>query len=168
MFPATQPTPFCVQWPTTWGIFAAYFSTAGLCRLAFPGDKPPKLLEASLPPMNAEWLSLTQQAVEKVLSGRAPNELPPLDLSRGTPFQQKVWALLRMIPFGETRTYGQVAAALGQPLAARAVGAACGANPVPVIVPCHRVLASNGKLGGYSAGLDWKRKLLAAEKPLGH
>lgn len=67
------------------------------------------------------------------------------------------------IPPGETRSYGEIAAALGQPLASRAVGGACGANPIPVLVPCHRVLAANGRLGGFSGGLDWKRRLLAIE-----
>jgi O-6-methylguanine DNA methyltransferase len=86
----------------------------------------------------------------------------PLDL-RGTPFQLRVWNALLRIPYGETRTYGQLAAALGQPGAARAVGAANGANPVGIIVPCHRVVAAGGGLGGFGGGLDRKRFLLALE-----
>jgi O-6-methylguanine DNA methyltransferase len=67
------------------------------------------------------------------------------------------------ISLGKTKSYGEIAAAIGNPKAVRAVGGACGANPVPVLVPCHRVLAANNKLGGFSSGLDWKRKLLAYE-----
>ncbi|HWV56852.1 MAG TPA: methylated-DNA--[protein]-cysteine S-methyltransferase, partial [Longimicrobiales bacterium] len=87
-----------------------------------------------------------------------------LDLSlEGTPFQQKVWAALREIPYGETISYGDLAARLGRPGAARAVGNANGRNPVAIIVPCHRVIAAGGGLGGYSAGLERKRFLLDLE-----
>ncbi len=87
----------------------------------------------------------------------------PLDL-RGTPFQLQVWNALTKIPHGETRTYAQIASQIGRPKATRAVGSANGKNPVPIIVPCHRVIATGGGLGGYSAGLDFKRRLLALEK----
>ena len=86
----------------------------------------------------------------------------PLDL-RGTPFQQKVWQELLRIPYGETRSYHEVARAIGEPLGARAVGGASGANPVALIVPCHRVVAARG-LGGYAGGLALKRRLLALER----
>ncbi|KPF82922.1 cysteine methyltransferase [Brevundimonas sp. AAP58] len=81
----------------------------------------------------------------------------------GTAFQSEVWAALRAIPVGETRSYGQLAAAIGRPSAVRAVGLANGSNPVGVIVPCHRVIGSNGSLTGYAGGLDRKRWLLAHE-----
>ena len=68
------------------------------------------------------------------------------------------------IPLGHTSSYGALANAIGKPKAVRAVGGACGANPIPVLVPCHRVLAANNKIGGFSSGLDWKRKLLARER----
>jgi methylated-DNA-[protein]-cysteine S-methyltransferase len=87
----------------------------------------------------------------------------PLDL-RGTPFQQRVWAALRRIPHGETRSYGQLARSLGQPQAARAVAAAIGANPVAVVVPCHRVIGKDGTLTGFAGGLAMKRKLLELEQ----
>ena len=87
----------------------------------------------------------------------------PLDLSAGTQFQQQVWQALRTIPRGETRSYAWVARQIGRPKAARAVGAACGANPVLLLVPCHRVVASDGTLGGFSCGLPLKRRLLALE-----
>lgn len=84
----------------------------------------------------------------------------------GTPFQQAVWASLRTIPAGETRTYGEVAQALNKPTATRAVGAANGANPLPLVIPCHRVVGTEG-LVGYSGGLENKRWLLAHEAPQG-
>ena len=87
----------------------------------------------------------------------------PLDLRAGTAFQQTVWRALRMIPHGETRSYAWVARKIGKPTAARAVGAACGANPVPIFAPCHRVVASDGSLGGFSGGLPLKRRLLKLE-----
>ncbi|HSW50976.1 MAG TPA: methylated-DNA--[protein]-cysteine S-methyltransferase [Bryobacteraceae bacterium] len=86
----------------------------------------------------------------------------PLDL-RGTAFQRSVWRELLGIPFGQTRTYAEVARAIGSPRAVRAVGAANGANPVPIIVPCHRVVASGGGLGGYGGGVQLKRRLLELE-----
>ncbi|MCS7041297.1 MAG: methylated-DNA--[protein]-cysteine S-methyltransferase [Bryobacteraceae bacterium] len=81
----------------------------------------------------------------------------------GTQFQQDVWKALLGIPWGERRTYGEIARALGRPGAARAVGAAAGRNPLPVIVPCHRLVAADGTLGGFSGGLEVKRRLLALE-----
>ena len=86
----------------------------------------------------------------------------PLDL-RGTSFQRQVWDLLCGIPWGETRSYGQIAKGLGRPRAARAVGRAVGTNPVSIVVPCHRVIGSNGALTGYGGGLDRKAALLKLE-----
>ena len=86
----------------------------------------------------------------------------PFDL-RGTEFQRRVWGLLLNIPYGETRSYGQVASALGRPKASRAVGQAVGTNPVAIIVPCHRVIGSSGGLVGYGGGLHRKQALLALE-----
>jgi O-6-methylguanine DNA methyltransferase len=87
-----------------------------------------------------------------------------MDLSSGTDFQRRVWRALQKIPRGQTRSYGWVARKIGRPKAARAVGTACGANPVPIIIPCHRVIASDGSLGGFGGGLPLKRRLLALEK----
>jgi O-6-methylguanine DNA methyltransferase len=85
-----------------------------------------------------------------------------LDL-KGTSFQKKVWEALRGIPYGQTRSYGEIARTVGNPKAVRAVGSANGANPVPIIVPCHRVIQSNGSLGGFGGGLDLKKSLLEGE-----
>jgi methylated-DNA-[protein]-cysteine S-methyltransferase len=84
--------------------------------------------------------------------------------ARGTPFQRAVWAALCEIPCGETRTYGQIAAAIGKPNATRAVGAACHANPIAILIPCHRVLGASGALTGYAAGVEVKEYLLALEQ----
>ena len=82
---------------------------------------------------------------------------------RGTAFQQRVWAALRAIPYGETHTYGELAAAIGSPSASRAVGMANHHNPTPIVIPCHRVIGANGTLTGYAGGLETKRRLLALE-----
>ena len=87
----------------------------------------------------------------------------PLDLDKGTQFQKSVWDTARKIPFGKTLSYGEIAERIGRPKSARAVGNAMGKNPVPVIIPCHRVIASNGSLGGFSSGLEWKKVLLENE-----
>lgn len=83
--------------------------------------------------------------------------------TRGTEFQERVWGVIREIPFGETRSYGEIAAAAGNPKAVRAVGLANWANPLTVLVPCHRVLSASGKLNGYAGGIENKRRLLAHE-----
>jgi len=141
------------------GVFSAVFSDSGLAELSFP-DRASRVQATDNVPK--EWKRDTAAAIECVLRGEQPERLPPLDL-RGTPFQKKVWRALLEIPAGQTRSYGEIAAAVGEPGAARAVGAACGANPIPVLVPCHRVLAAHKKLGGFSAGLKWKRLLLERE-----
>jgi O-6-methylguanine DNA methyltransferase len=82
---------------------------------------------------------------------------------RGTPFQRKVYEAVARIPYGHTRSYAEIAREVGQPSAVRAVGSANGANPIPLVIPCHRVIASDGKLGGYGGGLPLKAKLLAME-----
>ena len=87
----------------------------------------------------------------------------PLDL-RGTPFQLSVWEALGGIPYGETTSYGEIAEQVGRPRAVRAVGQAVGANPVAIVLPCHRVIGSSGNLTGYAGGLPLKERLLALEK----
>ena len=149
------------------GIFSAEYSDRGLASLNFPltdGEQSPPAEGRSPTPGIRRWHDLTKSAVTSVLGGKTPAQLPPLDLSNGTAFQQRVWHALQNIPAGQTRSYGQVAAAMGRPTAARAVGAACGANPLPLLIPCHRVLAARGKLGGFSGGLAWKIMLLECEE----
>ncbi|MDP6647629.1 MAG: MGMT family protein [Dehalococcoidales bacterium] len=87
------------------------------------------------------------------------------DLGTATLFQRRVWETTQLIPYGETRSYRWVAERMGQPAAARAVGQALAKNPLPIIIPCHRVVTNNGKLGGFSGGLEMKRYLLRLEQP---
>jgi O-6-methylguanine DNA methyltransferase len=153
---------------TTAGTFIAHYTTHGLARLDFPDDRRPPVPQSksSVEPSTQirRWHDLTTRALQATLAGRSPRELPPLDLSVGTEFQREVWQVLLQIAVGQTQSYGEVAAKIGRPKALRAVGGACGANPIPVLVPCHRVLAANHRIGGFSSGLDWKRKLLAIER----
>lgn len=107
------------------------------------------------------------EAVRRAITAYFDGDVRALDAlpvkTAGTAFQAEVWAALRAIPVGETRSYGQLAAAIGRPSAVRAVGLANGSNPVGVIVPCHRVIGSNGTLTGYAGGLERKRWLLKHE-----
>ena len=155
--------------PTRDGQFTARYSEKGLAELNFPvGRASSRAVEANphsalrIPHLKA-WHRATKSALENILAGLKPRQFPPLDVSAGTEFQQAVWRELRNIPPGKTKSYGEIAERIGRPKAVRAVGGACGANPIPVLVPCHRVLAANKKLGGFSGGLDWKRSLLARE-----
>jgi AraC family transcriptional regulator of adaptative response/methylated-DNA-[protein]-cysteine methyltransferase len=110
--------------------------------------------------------SILRDHVEKILNHLDHNE-PRLDLPldiRGTAFQRQVWEKLREIPYGETVSYGDVAKALGNPGAVRAVGRACATNPVALVIPCHRVVREDKSLGGYRWGLERKKKLLARER----
>jgi methylated-DNA-[protein]-cysteine S-methyltransferase len=100
--------------------------------------------------------------LSEYFAGRRRDFSVPLDL-RGTTFQRACWNALLRIPYGEIRSYAEQAATVGSPRGFRAVGAANGANPIPIVVPCHRVLATGGKLGGYGGGLDLKEKLLRLE-----
>jgi O-6-methylguanine DNA methyltransferase len=112
-----------------------------------------------------EEIAPLQQAVDELrryFAGERVQFACPVDL-RGTPFQLAVWQELRRIPYGAVRSYGEIAHAIGQPSASRAVGAANGANPVAIIVPCHRVIGSSGTLTGYSGGLATKSWLLSLE-----
>jgi methylated-DNA-[protein]-cysteine S-methyltransferase len=151
--------PVVIQ--TKLGAFRLQFSPRGLARLEFynRGNSLPrsKQLAKTLP------YGLARQ-LQQYAEGKSVHWKIPVDLSSGTTFQQKVWHALTRIPYGETRSYGWIAKQIGKPKASRAVGAACGANPVAVIVPCHRVIASDGSIGGFGGGLPMKRRLLALER----
>ena len=105
--------------------------------------------------------------LEEYFAGRRRSFDLPL-APEGTPFQRIVWQALTRIPYGETTSYGELARRIGKPLASRAVGLANGANPLPIVVPCHRVIGANGSLTGFGGGLPIKRKLLALERDAGH
>lgn len=137
----------------------------GICRLSFDEDEA--ALAQRFP--NAEILeggaALQELVIGAIAAIESPAQMPdlPLDIA-GTAFQQAIWNELRRIPAGETRTYADIAAAVGKPKAVRAAGSANGANNVAVLIPCHRVIRSDGSLGGYAYGLERKRKLLNAER----
>ncbi len=105
-----------------------------------------------------------RQSIVSFVSGKGNLARVPVDI-RGTVFQRRVWQALSRIPRGETRTYGEIARAIGNPAAVRAVGSACGANPVALVVPCHRAVRTDGGLGGYAWGIARKKRLLELEKP---
>ncbi len=111
---------------------------------------------------DTDYVQFAMQTVLDYLSGWQPHLNLPLDI-RVTAFQQRVLEELQRIPYGETRTYGDIAKAIGNPKAARAVGNACNKNPVPLVIPCHRIVGSDGKLTGYAFGLERKETLLKLE-----
>ena len=136
----------------------------GICRLTFDEDESAlrrRFPNADVRPDDgtiAPWVEGALQAIN------APQSAPELPIDvHGTAFQEAVWQELRKIPLGETRSYADIARAVGDPNATRAVGTANGKNPIAVLVPCHRVIRTDGTLGGYAGGLDRKKKLLAAE-----
>jgi methylated-DNA-[protein]-cysteine S-methyltransferase len=134
----------------------------GLRQINFPRNGHPT-------PAEANWreepsaLKETTRQLRAYFAGELENFDLPL-APAGTPFQQKVWDELLNIPYGATISYGELAKRTGNPNASRAVGLANGSNPIPIIIPCHRVIGSNGKLTGYGGGLPIKEKLLALEK----
>ncbi len=141
-------------------------SAQGLCGAWFDGqahqpDTQHWELNPAHPVLQAACSQLTAY-----FAAQAARFTLPLDFSLGTPFQQSVWERLRAIPYGVTQSYGEIARYLGQPAASRAVGAAVGRNPLSIIVPCHRVVGSNGALTGYAGGLERKIALLQLEKAL--
>jgi AraC family transcriptional regulator of adaptative response/methylated-DNA-[protein]-cysteine methyltransferase len=137
----------------------------GLCRIAFEEgalDLARRFPQAEIVAGGAALAKLAADVVAAVEAPARDHDLP-LDV-QGTAFQERVWQALKRIPAGETRTYGEIAAMAGAPKAARAVGTACGANPVAVAVPCHRVTRGDGAIGGYAYGPERKRALLRRER----
>ncbi len=141
----------------------------GLCGLWFEQDQRhapgPACFAPELHRPQDPLLREAAQFIDAYFRGQRPSFALPLDLSSGTPFQQAVWRVLLTIPAGQTRSYQDLAIALGKPSAARAVGTAVGRNPLSIIVPCHRVLGSMGQLTGYAGGLWRKQALLQGESP---
>jgi O-6-methylguanine DNA methyltransferase len=148
------------------GDFIVRYSEKGLAQLGFPKMQraPSRTPNTKIIPAKVRgWHRLTEAALKSALTGGRVKKLPPLDWTGKTEFQQAVWREMLKITPGKTRSYGEIAAQIGRPKAVRAVGGACGANPIPVLVPCHRILAADRKIGGYSGGLDRKRWLLKIE-----
>lgn len=140
-------------------------SEAGLAAILWENDKPGRVrLAIGAEDRGHPVLVEAGRQLGEYFAGRRKKFGVALDVT-GTPFQRKVWNALLTIPFGETRSYRQIAAQIGSPAAVRAVGAANGRNPVSIMAPCHRVIGSTGKLTGFAGGLDVKARLLALERP---
>ena len=141
-------------------------SDIGLVAILWENDDPARVRLGTMAE-DAEHpvLVRTEEQLREYFAGSRRHFDVPLDF-RGTDFQKRVWARLLAIPFGETRSYGAIAAELGRPAASRAVGAANGRNPISIIAPCHRVVGSNGKLTGFAGGLEAKAYLLGLEGAL--
>jgi methylated-DNA-[protein]-cysteine S-methyltransferase len=135
----------------------------GLAAILWENDRPSRVrLEIDKVDNRHPVLIETERQLTEYFAGHRRNFALTLDTA-GTEFQRKVWSALRTIPFGETRSYGQIATQIGSPRAVRAVGAANGRNPVSIVTPCHRVVGSTGALTGFAGGLDVKARLLALE-----
>ena len=135
----------------------------GLAAVLWPADRDGRVpLEIVAEEDQHAVLLETERQLNEYFAGARKRFDLPLDLA-GTAFQRKVWSALLTIPFGETRSYEEIARQIGHPGAARAVGAANGKNPVSIVAPCHRVIGSTGKLTGFAGGLETKARLLAME-----
>ena len=141
-----------------WPVLRLIASPAGIRGVEFDHVRPPVAEPNPANPLLVE----AERQLRAYFAGALRTFDLPLDL-KGTPFQVRVWSELERIPFGETRSYSQLAQAVGSPRAVRAVGAANGANPAAIVVPCHRVIGSSGKLVGYGGGLPLKKRLLELE-----
>lgn len=135
----------------------------GLAAILWENDDPNRVRFERLEQNDAHPVLLkTEHQLQAYFEGKLQQFDVALDF-KGTDFQKQVWAALLTIPFGETRSYAQIAQQIGNPKAVRAVGAANGKNPISIIAPCHRVIGANGKLTGFAGGLEVKAKLLALE-----
>jgi methylated-DNA-[protein]-cysteine S-methyltransferase len=153
---------FCTQIESPLGPLLLVADDAGLRQILFMNGRHPAHRESSWKEGRATF-SATIHQLQAYFAGELENfdlQLAP----EGTPFQLGVWRSLCDIPYGETISYGTLACRIGNPKASRAVGLANGSNPIPIVIPCHRVIGSNGKLTGYGGGLPIKEKLLALER----
>ncbi len=151
--------------PSPVGELTLVASDAGLVAVLWPHDDFDRVRWGEMVSDDAHTVLIAAAAqLDAYFAGTRTAFDLPLDF-RGTDFQKSVWAALLTIPFGETRSYGEIARAIGQPTASRAVGAANGRNPISIIAPCHRVIGANGALTGFAGGMAAKRLLLALENP---
>lgn len=171
--PFTPSRPRACAFRTPWGWMGVSETERGIDAVVLPkASRRAVLSELRVPSTElpeAQASSRLQEAQTQLidyLSGTRRSFDLPLDLSRGTGFRQKVWRTLLRIPYGRLRSYQWVAARVGGRQYARAVGNAVGANPVPILIPCHRIVAHDMSLGGFSCGLPAKRKLLTLEGTL--
>jgi methylated-DNA-[protein]-cysteine S-methyltransferase len=146
---------------TPLGRIGLLFSDKGIVRIDLASEHRRRGRDTGRPRSAVERRA--SKLLRQYAGGRDVAFYLPLDLGKATSFQRAVWRATASIPYGETRSYAWVAKRVGRPHAARAVGQALGANPVPIIIPCHRVISSSGGLGGFSGGLSMKRRLLDRE-----
>ncbi|WP_198411308.1 methylated-DNA--[protein]-cysteine S-methyltransferase [Marinimicrobium alkaliphilum] len=132
-----------------------------LTHIAFVGERAPSVVKAGWQRDDGRFRDCARQLSEYFSGRRRAFDLPLA--AEGTEFQRRVWSALRTIPYGETCSYGDIARAIDSPKASRAVGAAAGANPIAIVVPCHRVIGTSGKLVGFAGGLSIKSQLLQLE-----
>jgi len=145
------------------GVLKLVASDRGLTAILWENDSPSRVrLGTLVEDNNHPVLRETARQLNDYFAGKRQGFSLKFDVA-GTGFQKEVWQALATIPFGETRTYGEIARQIGRPKAIRAVGAANGRNPLSIVVPCHRVIGSNGKLTGFAGGLDTKAALLKLE-----
>ncbi|ALA61007.1 methylated-DNA--[protein]-cysteine S-methyltransferase [Nitrospira moscoviensis] len=159
-----------VIFSTPWGWMGVSETEKGLDRIVLP-KRSKQAVSAELhvdlaEATGSDRLETAKRQVLDYLKGRRDRFDLPLDLSGGTGFQRQVWRTLQRVPYGKLRSYQWVAARVGGPRYARAVGNAVGANPLPIVIPCHRIVAQDASLGGFSGGLPTKRKLLTLEGTL--
>lgn len=147
---------------TPLGTFGARFTVRGLARLALPPLRGNETRAPLLRRQEGRRGARLARELARFARGRSARFTVPLDLAGGTRFQRAIWRALRAVPRGQVRTYAWLAKRAGSPRACRAAGAACGANPVAILVPCHRAVAARGP-GGFGGGLAWKKRLLALE-----
>jgi AraC family transcriptional regulator of adaptative response/methylated-DNA-[protein]-cysteine methyltransferase len=158
-----QHISFC-SFPSALGTVVVAATEKGICSVKLGEDAKRLLLEEfRAADLREKDLPQLKKQILAFIEGEGSLARLPLDI-RGTVFQRRIWDELRRIPRGETRTYREIARAVGAPDAVRAVGSACGANPVALVVPCHRAVRTDGGLGGYAWGLARKKQLLAIEK----
>ncbi|WP_088182717.1 methylated-DNA--[protein]-cysteine S-methyltransferase [Sphingobium sp. Z007] len=152
--------------PSPVGALTLVASDTGLVAILWEDDDPARVrLPARQERIDHPILLMAHAQLTDYFAGTRRAFTIPLDF-RGTPFQQLIWAALLDIPFGETRSYGDIAHAIGRPTASRAVGAANGRNPISIIAPCHRVVGANGALTGFAGGMETKRWLLDFERSM--
>ena len=165
-----QETIYYTRLNSPWGSLFLAGTDKGICACRFTNGKDAAEQVSAMRKKNSQALIRKDKAplapalelLQRYFSGEPEPLIYPLDL-RGSGFQLRVWSALREIPRGKVATYGEIAARIGRPLAARAVGQACGSNRVVLFVPCHRVVAAQGKLGGFGGGLELKKALLRHE-----
>lgn len=158
---------------TRWGWMGVSETSQGIDAIILP-RRSKQAVESGLNAVASEpfetggsmRLKAARRQLLDYLAGKRETFDVPLDLSRGTPFRRRVWRILQRVPYGKLRSYQWVASRVGGRRYARAVGIAVGANPLPIVIPCHRIVAQDSSLGGFSCGLPMKRKLLTLEGTL--